>query len=295
MPLSINTNHASLSAQRAVSTSQNDAATSMQRLATGLRINSAKDDASGIAVASRLTSQIEGLRQASRNANDAVSMLQTAEGGLQSMTENLQRMRELAVQSANGSISDVERSYLDLEYRQLVQEIDRLAESTKFGNVTLLNGGADPGDPKFFRFQIGHGTDATDSLNFFVGDYNVGELGQGKNPDGTDIPGENPISGTVISFQGGAQFAIDSVDRALTTVLSGRASLGSYQVRFEHVISNNQIAAENAQTSRGRIQDTDFAMESAQLAKTQVLQQSGIAMLSQANAMPQQVLTLIQS
>lgn len=295
MPLSINTNHASLSAQRAVSTSQNDAATSMQRLATGLRINSAKDDASGIAVASRLTSQIEGLRQASRNANDAVSMLQTAEGGLQSMTENLQRMRELAVQSANGSISDVERSYLDLEYRQLVQEIDRLAESTKFGNVTLLNGGTDPGDPKFFRFQIGHGTDATDSLNFFVGDYNVGELGQGKNPDGTDIPGENPISGTVISFQGGAQLAIDSVDRALTAVLSGRASLGSYQVRFEHVISNNQIAAENAQTSRGRIQDTDFAMESAQLAKTQVLQQSGIAMLSQANAMPQQVLTLIQS
>jgi flagellin len=295
MPLSINTNHASLSAQRAVSTSQNDAATSMQRLATGLRINSAKDDASGIAVASRLTSQIEGLRQASRNANDAVSMLQTAEGGLQSMTENLQRMRELAVQSANGSISDVERSYLDLEYRQLVQEIDRLAESTKFGNVTLLNGGVDPGDPKFFRFQIGHGTDATDSLNFFVGDYNVGELGQGKNPDGTDIPGENPISGTFISFQGGAQLAIDSVDRALTTVLSGRASLGSYQVRFEHVISNNQIAAENAQTSRGRIQDTDFAMESAQLAKTQVLQQTGIAMLSQANAMPQQVLTLIQS
>lgn len=295
MPLSINTNHASLSAQRAVSTSQNDAATSMQRLATGLRINSAKDDASGIAVASRLTSQIEGLRQASRNANDAVSMLQTAEGGLQSMTENLQRMRELAVQSANGSISDVERSYLDLEYRQLVQEIDRLAESTKFGNVTLLNGGTDPGDPKFFRFQIGHGTDATDSLNFFVSDYNVGELGQGKNPDGTDIPGENPISGTVISFQGGAQLAIDSVDRALTAVLSGRASLGSYQVRFEHVISNNQIAAENAQTSRGRIQDTDFAMESAQLAKTQVLQQSGIAMLSQANAMPQQVLTLIQS
>lgn len=295
MPLSINTNHASLSAQRAVSTSQNDAATSMQRLATGLRINSAKDDASGIAVASRLTSQIEGLRQASRNANDAVSMLQTAEGGLQSMTENLQRMRELAVQSANGSISDVERGYLDLEYRQLVQEIDRLAESTKFGNVTLLNGGADPGDSKFFRFQIGHGTDATDSLSFFVGDYNVGELGQGKNPDGTDIPGENPISGTVISFQGGAQLAIDSVDRALTAVLSGRASLGSYQVRFEHVISNNQIAVENAQTSRGRIQDTDFAMESAQLAKTQVLQQSGIAMLSQANAMPQQVLTLIQS
>lgn len=295
MPLSINTNHASLSAQRAVSNSQLDAATSMERLATGLRINSAKDDASGIAVVSRLNSQIEGLNQATRNANDAVSMLQTAEAGLQSITESLQRMRELAVQAANGSLSNTERGYLNLEYTQLKAEIDRVADSTAFGGVKLLNGGTDPGDQKVFTFQVGQGTEAEDTLTFLVADYNVTELGQGKNADGTDDNTQPSVSGTFISTQGLTERAIDSIDRALDTVLGGRAALGSYQVRFEHVIDNNMIASENAQTSRGRIQDTDFAAESAELAKNQVLQQAGIAMLSQANAMPQQVLALIQS
>ena len=295
MPLSINTNHASLSAQRAVANSQSDAARSMERLATGLRINSAKDDASGIAVVSRLNSQIDGLNQATRNANDAVSMLQTAEAGLQSITETLQRMRELAVQAANGSISDTERGYLNLEYSQLKAEIDRVADSTAFGEVKLLNGGADPGDQKFFTFQIGQGTEAEDTLSFFVADYNVTELGQGKNADGTDDNTKPSVNGTFISTRGLTELAIDSIDRALDTVVSGRASLGSYQVRFEHVIDNNMIASENAQTSRGRIEDTDFAAESAELAKNQVLQQAGIAMLGQANAMPQQVLSLIQN
>ena len=295
MPLSINTNHASLSAQRAVANSQSDAARSMERLATGLRINSAKDDASGIAVVSRLNSQIDGLNQASRNANDAVSMLQTAEAGLQSITETLQRMRELAVQAANGSISNTERGYLNLEYTQLKAEIDRVADSTAFGEVKLLNGGGNPGDPKFFTFQIGQGTQAEDTLFFSVADYNVTELGQGKNADGTDDITKPSVNNTVISTQGSTGLAIDSIDRALDTVLSGRASLGSYQVRFEHVIDSNMIASENAQTSRGRIEDTDFAAESAELAKNQVLQQAGIAMLGQANAMPQQVLSLIQN
>ena len=295
MPLSVNTNHASLSAQRAVANSQSDAARSMERLATGLRINSAKDDASGIAVVSRLNSQIDGLSQATRNANDAVSMLQTAEAGLQSITETLQRMRELAVQAANGSISDTERGYLNLEYTQLKAEIDRVAESTAFGEVKLLNGGANPGDQKVYTFQIGQGTENEDALTFLVADYNVTELGQGKNADGTDDATKPSVNGTFISVQGLTDNAIDSIDRALDTVLSGRASLGSYQVRFEHVIDNNMIASENAQASRGRIEDTDFAAESAELAKNQVLQQAGIAMLGQANAMPQQVLSLIQN
>lgn len=295
MPLSVNTNHASLSAQRAVANSQSDAARSMERLATGLRINSAKDDASGIAVVSRLNSQIDGLNQATRNANDAVSMLQTAEAGLQSITETLQRMRELAVQAANGSISDTERGYLNLEYTQLKAEIDRVAESTAFGEVKLLNGGANPGDQKVYTFQIGQGTENEDALTFLVADYNVTELGQGKNADGTDDATKPSVNGTFISVQGLTDNAIDSIDRALDTVLSGRASLGSYQVRFEHVIDNNMIASENAQASRGRIEDTDFAAESAELAKNQVLQQAGIAMLGQANAMPQQVLSLIQN
>lgn len=294
MPLSINTNHPSLMAQRAVSEAQDEGATAMQRLATGLRINSAKDDASGLALVSRLNSQVDGLRQAARNASDAISMLQTAEGGLQSITENLQRMRELAIQSANGAISDTERGYLNQEYLQLVQEINRVAESTQFGDVQLLNGGADAGDRKFFNFQIGQGTTNNDSLFFFVDDFNTGELGQGKNADGSDNPAQPPVGSTSISVQGLAQFAIDSVDRALEQVLAGRASLGSYQVRFQHVVDNALISTENAEIARGRIEDTDFAAESAKLAKSQVLQQSSIAMLGQANAMPQQVLTLIQ-
>jgi flagellin len=295
MPLSINTNHAALAAQRAVANSQTDAATTMERLATGLRINSAKDDASGLAVVSRLTSQIDGLSQASRNASDAVSMLQTAEGGLQSMTENLQRMRELAIQAATDSISDTERSYLNLEYRQLIDEIDRLAEATKFGDVQILNGGGQPGAAKSFEFQIGQGTTDLDSLRFFVSDMNKDELGQGTLADGTDDPARPAISGTFISSRFLTDLAIDSIDRALETVLSERAAMGSYQVRFQQVIDNNLVATEHAQAARGRIEDADFAAESTKLAKSQVLQQSGIAMLGQANAMPQQVLALINN
>lgn len=295
MPLSINTNHAALAAQRAVANSQTDAATTMERLATGLRINSAKDDASGLAVVSRLTSQIDGLSQASRNASDAVSMLQTAEGGLQSMTENLQRMRELAIQAATDSISDTERGYLNLEYRQLIDEIDRLAEATKFGDVQILNGGGQPGVGKFFEFQIGQGTTDLDSLRFFVSDMNKDELGQAKLADGTDDPAKPAISGTFISSRFLTDTAIESVDRALETVLSERAAMGSYQVRFQQVIDNNLVATEHAQAARGRIEDADFAAESTKLAKSQVLQQSGIAMLGQANAMPQQVLALINN
>lgn len=295
MPLSINTNHAALAAQRAVANSQTEAATTMERLATGLRINSAKDDASGLAVVSRLTSQIDGLSQASRNASDAVSMLQTAEGGLQSMTENLQRMRELAIQAATDSISDTERGYLNLEYRQLIDEIDRLAEATKFGDVQILNGGGQPGAAKSFEFQIGQGTTDLDSLRFFVSDMNKDELGQGTLADGTDDPARPAISGTFISSRFLTDRAIDSIDRALETVLSERAAMGSYQVRFQQVIDNNLVATEHAQAARGRIEDADFAAESTKLAKSQVLQQSGIAMLGQANAMPQQVLALINN
>ena len=295
MPLSINTNHAALAAQRAVANSQTEAATTMERLATGLRINSAKDDASGLAVVSRLTSQIDGLSQASRNASDAVSMLQTAEGGLQSMTENLQRMRELAIQAATDSISDTERGYLNLEYRQLIDEIDRLAEATKFGDVQILNGGGQPGAAKSFEFQIGQGTTDLDSLRFFVSDMNKDELGQGTLADGTDDPARPAISGTFISSRFLTDRAIDSIDRALETVLSERAAMGSYQVRFQQVIDNNLVATEHAQAARGRIEDADFAAESTKLAKAQVLQQSGIAMLGQANAMPQQVLALINN
>ena len=528
MALSINTNIASLSAQRALSTTQSDATTAMQRLATGLRINSAKDDAAGLAVVNKFTSQITGMQQASRNASDAVALLQTAESGLNSITENLQRIRELAVQAASDTLSDTERGYLNNEVTQLRSEIDRVATVTKYGDIALLAGGSAAGTTKDLTFQVGaNNVGANDRLDVSISDFNAAQLGNstastenndfvatvsgtavtgvaaattgitltyggnaaanigvtaasldsGENlagdyaaaisavtgvtatasntsiaftggtytqnsrtdaaltirithggtnndvliaaagdgdhnqtavendiitavsgisglsttgtagsgitivaADGKDLKiaqlfnqgttgGSNAtytgatvdtvsltqnqtdgtastfsasnhgsltitgasgtstgaqvviagaevadaglsaattaatggstvtammISGADVSTQANAQNAIYAVDQALSTVNSGRASLGGYQARFESVVSTLDVAAENALSSRARILDADFAQESAQLAKTQVLQQAGISVLAQANAMPQQVLALLQ-
>lgn len=527
MSLGINTNIASLSAQRALSTSQSDAATAMQRLSTGLRINSAKDDAAGLAISNRLTTQISGMTVATRNANDAISLLQTAEGGLQSITDNLLRIRELAVQANSDQIGATERGYLNKEVEQLRAEIDRVAEGTKFGDTQILKGGANAGDSKTFQFHIGHGADVStstgvDRLDISIKDFNSASLGAtqaGTNDwqasvTGTSISGVvsaatdakiqvgtdaavnigqtainadknlaaqyvtaiNAVSGvsatvgqskldvtvgaytesgntdstfnveikhggntstyeisaaaggnktaaniraalttfvgssettglggiawdgtsvltasdgrdlsikfytatagtgtaaayaggqtnanngngalaavlgthsetghgTVnvttdadykaeakVTFTGGeiaktglvttdasggttaptsgtqinaisvtnitnATAAIQAVDEALNTVNLGRAELGSYQARFESVVDNLAVASENTLAARSRVLDADFAVESASLAKTQVLQQAGISVLAQANAMPQQVLALLQ-
>lgn len=501
MSLGINTNIASLSAQRALSNTQSDAATSMQRLATGLRINSAKDDAAGLAVANALTSRVNGLEQASRNASDAVSMLQTAEGGLQNITDNLQRIRELAVQASNDSISSTERGYLDTEVQQLIAEIDRVANTTQFNGVDLLDGDY---ASTALQFQVGHRNNANDRFSINIADVNTAALGQSggtQSLTGTRITGDlnagdltiggvdvgavtaagtgsslahgvaaaieaaaptvtatvgastfsmgtftditfgsaadadsyqfTIVSGTStvnlfdtdpvatggltvtdaefdaaltsksaalatagITFTGsaatddlvftkadGTDFSIDStvtdaaggdltytsggftnltetqsgsspqnvhgsvtltsssgitlagnattkagfainnlgsastgtlisnidvtdranaltaltsVDAALATVNDTRADIGAYQARFESVVESAKVASENAQASRSRVLDADFAVESASLAKTQVLQQAGISVLAQANAMPQQVLALLQ-
>ena len=527
MSLGINTNIASLSAQRALSTTQSDATTAMQRLSTGLRINSAKDDAAGLAVVNKFTSQIMGMQQASRNASDAVALLQTAEAGLSSITENLQRIRELAVQAASDTLSDTERGYLNNEVIQLRSEIDRVATVTKYGDIGLLAGGTTAGNTKDLTFQVGaNNVGANDRLDVSISDFNAAQLGNAtastenndfvatvtgtavvgtaaaatgitlaygtnaavnigvtsasldsgenlagdykaaidaitgvsatatdteiaftggtftqnsatdasltirithggtnndiqiaangegdhaqaaveadiiagiasisdltvsgsagsgltiKAADGKDLKiaqlfnsggtggtatytgatvdtvalnqantngtvsnfsdsnhgkltitgvsgtstsgkiviagGEVAdaglsaattnasggstitsmmISGADVSTQANAQNAIYAVDQALSTVNSGRASLGGYQARFDSVVSTLDVAAENAMSSRARILDADFAQESAQLAKTQVLQQAGISVLAQANAMPQQVLALLQ-
>jgi flagellin len=501
MSLGINTNIASLSAQRALSNTQSDAATSMQRLATGLRINSAKDDAAGLAVSNALTSRVNGLEQASRNASDAVSMLQTAEGGLQNITDNLQRIRELAVQASNDSISSTERGYLDTEVQQLIAEIDRVANTTQFNGVDLLDGDY---ASTALQFQVGHRNNANDRFSINIADVNTAALGQsggtqsltgtritgdltagdltiggvdvgavtaagtgnslahgvaaaieaaaptvtatvgastfsmgtwadlvltnaadadsyqftitsngtavnlfdtdpiatgdlnvtaaefdaaltGKTAnlaavgitftgsaatdnlvftkaDGTDftvdsattdaaagdiaygsggftnlqeaaagataqsvhgsitLTGSSGIilagnattkagfaannlgsasTGTLISSinvtdRANALTALTSVDSALATVNDTRADIGAYQARFESVVESAKVASENAQASRSRVLDADFAVESASLAKTQVLQQAGISVLAQANAMPQQVLALLQ-
>ena len=200
MSLSINTNIASLSAQRALSNSQSDAATAMQRLSTGLRINSAKDDAAGLAIANSFTSQVKGLQQASRNASDAVSLLQTAEGGLQSITDNLQRIRELAVQASNGTLGAADRSALNEEVLQLRNEIDRVATSTTFSSVAILSGSGTSGAAQTFNFQVGDGNDtAVDRMSVEIADFNTAHLGGG-------ITGTSTIAGTEIT---GALTALD--------------------------------------------------------------------------------------
>lgn len=508
MALGINTNLASMAAQRALTNSQSDAATAMQRLSTGLRINSAKDDAAGLAVANSLTTQVRGLEQAGRNANDAVSMVQTAEGGLAAITDNLQRMRELAVQAASDSLGSTERTYLNTEFAQLITEIDRVANSTTYNSLNLLDGSYKSGTADL-TFQVGaNNVAANDRMTINIADSNTAALGatattatlvgtelggaiadgdllikvgtagtaldigavsatgttnfaanvkaaiEAANSDvtatvgGTSIamgaytnitgagdaddlvsfsitngadtvaimtnvdastatnvnaaavdaaintaassltsagitvsgsaangdltfsnttganlvvsmtiidgatdddtvvggfsvlgtPGENAaaqthtgygsitltasdsitvsgsdtvnagfiasnltastagtaVSALSVTSQANAQTAITSIDSALDTVNSTRSSLGAYQVAFETMISNISIAAENSASARSRIMDTDFAVESANLAKTQVLQQAGISVLAQANAMPQQVLALLQ-
>ena len=517
MSLGINTNIASLSAQRALSGSQADAATAMQRLSTGLRINSAKDDAAGMAVSNAMTAKISGLQVASRNASDAVAMLQTAEGGLSAITDNLLRIRELAVQSASDTLDDTQRGYLNQEVEQLRSEIDRVAQSTKFGSNVLLNGGTAAGSDSTFTFQVGAGNNVSiDRMSVSIGDYNSAQLGTaadvenadsttsttstagvalasaasgitlavgsgsavnigvtsdngndlagayatlinniagvsatsanaatgaislsenaaaGATSDSTDliaVVGGNEVviatltgattynaaavdaamdlsadsdlsktgdlangnlvitnasgedvafkwkstsgnaftagtitvgstvvdtanddtantadvatgkvtitsTGTVanatltfaggerddlgiagvgavaatggtttaatkidavsVSTQANARNAIAAIDEALDTVNNGRAGLGASQSRLEAVIENADVSAENAMSARSRVLDADFAQESAMLAKTQVLQQAGISVLAQANAMPQQVLALLQ-
>ena len=508
MSLGINTNIASLSAQRALSSSQADAATAMQRLSTGLRINSAKDDAAGLAISNSMTSRVNGLSVAGRNANDAVSMLQTAEGGLQSITDNLQRIRELAVQASSDNLGSTERGYLNTEVSQLISEINRVADSTTFNGQALLNGTGGVATNGVFTFQIGEGTTSNDNFSVTLSDHNTTQMGattgtatltgtalqdgdlsagdvkialgsgsavdvgavtragsggsyaagvasaiqtaqsgvtatvgassyamgafttisggadatdlysltvEGEaifsskalydgaatdtitaaemdaavlakasdlatagvsytgsarsgdlvfsKADGSDLVIVSTIAdgGTASTLTGGfaniraqgtetavtktgygsltltaaetitlsgnagldeakigfadgasaavsgttvanisvttralAQDAITSVDDALATVNSSRATIGANQSRLESVIDAVAIAVENSQSARSRILDADFAEESAALAKTQVLQQAGISVLAQANAMPQQVLALLQ-
>ena len=385
MALTVNTNIASLSAQRNLSGSQNMLSTSLERLSTGLRINSAKDDAAGLAISERFTAQVRGLNQGVRNANDGISLAQTAEGALKEVTNNLQRIRELAVQASNATNSQNDRNALQTEVSQLLAEIDRVADKTDFNGTTLLDGtfsGA--------VFQVG--ANATDTITVAsISDTNTSELGEvNKNASftsaaglaatlagqfssfatavtagtidvaGTDIgalaattsatlragdfvAAVNAVSSTTgvtasiesgsvrlssetsfsiggatlgtvgytaalfssFSSQSGidtltvagyssAQTAITLVDSALQTVNTSRANLGSIQSRFESVVANQATTSENLSASRSRIVDADFASETANLAKAQILQQSGIAMLAQANSVPQNVLALLQ-
>ena len=266
----INTNVMSLNAQRNLNTSAASLAQSVQRLSSGLRVNSAKDDAAGLAISERMNAQIRGMNVAQRNAADGISLAQTAEGSLGTIGDNLQRMRELAVQASNATSSN-DLTALNSEYSQLVSENTRLIASTKFNGTALLSGSIS------LTFQIGANNTSNDQISITT----------------SAAPSLSSAS-AALSSTSGAQSAIDSLDADLNTVNSLRATFGAQQSRFESVINGLQIASENAAASRSRIIDADYAAETANLTRAQILQQAGMAMLTQANSQPQNVLTLLR-
>jgi flagellin len=274
MPQTINTNVMSLNAQRNLNTSQSSLATSMERLSSGLRVNSARDDAAGLAVAERMNTAVRGAGVAIRNANDAVSMLQTVEGALGRIGENLQRIRELAVQSANGVIGDDDRAYLQAEATQLQEEVKRIVDNTRFNGMEVLDGSyTSP-----VSFQVG--PESTDTVNVETTSF--------------VMTGLNVYGDADISTEAGARALIDQIDTDLEGVNTARAASGAVQSRMESIVMQLQIFSENTASARSRIMDTDYAQETANLARVQILQQAGSAMLTQANNQPQMVMQLLQ-
>lgn len=274
MALYVNTNVASLNSQRNLTKSTNALQTSFERLSSGKRINSAADDAAGLQIGSRLESQVNGLNQAARNANDGISLAQTAEGALEETTNMLQRMRVLSIQSANGSNSAADRIALDTEFKELQVEINRVSDDTTFGGMNLL-------DASFNQdFQIG--ADANQIINVQISlDMDATGLGVGS------------ATNNILTMPD-AQKAIANLDSAIAAVSDVRANLGAKQNRFSSTIRNLTNISENVSSSKSRIMDADFAAESAKLAQNQVAQQAASTMLSQANQQSQVAMSLLQ-
>jgi len=262
----INTNVNSLISQQALTTNNRSLSNAMQQLSTGKRINSAGDDAAGLAIADKMTAQIRGLNQAVRNANDAVSMIQTAEGATQTITDMLQRMRELAVQASNGTYSSADKTSLNDEYKDLKTEIGRITSNTKWNNIAVLGTSAD------VKFQIGASSGQTIDVKFKLSSLALG-------------------SGTLSSA---ASSIIGKVDTAIATVDSFRSGLGAKINRLNYAADNLTNIATNTAASRSRILDTDYAKATTELARTQIIQQAATAMLAQANQQPQTVLSLLK-
>ena len=311
MGMSVTTNIQSMNAQRNLGGSQSALATSMQRLSSGLRVNSAKDDAAGLAIAERMNAQVKGMNVAVRNANDGISLSQTAEGALGKVGDMLQRMRELAVQSRNATNSDGDRANLNKEFAELQKEIDRTVKNTSFnGKKLFATGGTD------LEFQVGDKTTANDRITVSSTVLEGTAISAGSAIDtastaitdadviGTVVggwDGTNGVSiggtasgGTAVASTSQIDDAIKVIDRALDVVNDKRATFGAVQNRFENVIANLQVNVENTAASRGRIMDADFAAETANLSRAQIRQQAGTAMVSQANQLPQQVLSLLR-
>ena len=287
MPQTINTNINSLNAQRNLSTSQSSLATSMQRLSSGMRVNSAKDDAAGLAIAERMNTQVRGMNAAIRNANDGISMAQTSEGSLGKVADALQRMRELAVQSSNATNSASDKDSLDKEFGELAKEIQRVLGATSFNGKHVL--GSEAGT---MQFQVGANTTANDTIDITTKDLTT-------DASITVVAGTDNTGASRGLIDSSADVTaihtvIDNIDTALNTVNAERATLGASQSRFESVISNLQVSVENQTAAKSRIMDADFASETANLSRANILQQAGNAMVAQANQLPQQVLKLLQ-
>jgi flagellin len=277
MALSIATNTGALMAAASASSVNKDMETSMERLSTGKRINSAADDAAGVAIASRLTSEIKGTNQAIRNAQDGQALIDTAEGSHKEVENLLQRMREVAVQAASDTNDTDDRTNLQTEFDQLVEEIDRIAASTTWAGQDLLNGSG--GSSGAFVFQIGANTGSADSITVTIAAIDATTLSVG-----SLTMTDNSSAGTTI----------DAIDAAILTLNTQRAELGAVSNRLDNTVSNLTNIAINLEGGKGRIEDADFAAESTSLAKSQILQQASTAMLAQANASKQNVLSLLQ-
>lgn len=282
MALTVNTNIASLNAQRNLNNSSNALQVSLQRLSSGLRVNSAKDDAAGLAISQTLTAAIRGNNQAIKNANDGTSVGQTAEGALGQIANNLQRIREIAVQAANGSVSNTNRSQLQSEVDQLTQEISRIVQTTQFNGTSLLSGGA------VLTFQVGSSGATNNQVSISSTDLTSGGVLNSYNSSLTN-------TGTVsVTTQGAASGALSSLDADIAQISNIRSTFGAVQNRFDAVVANLQNYVENLTAANSRIVDVDFAAETATLTKNQILQQAGTSILKTANSLPQSALTLLQ-
>ena len=276
----INTNYLALVSQNNLNKSQQALGSAIERLSSGLRINSAKDDAAGQAIANRMTSQVKGLTQAARNANDGISLTQTAEGNLNEINTNLQRIRELAVQAANDTNSDDDRGSIQAEIDQRLTEITRIAESAQFNGVDLLNANA---LTSTLTFQVGANNTANDQIVFVAGQELIDATASGLSIDAIDV-----------SDLAGAQGAIDTIDTALGLVDTARSNLGAIQNRFQSTIANLNNTVTNLSAARSRIEDADYAVEVSNMTRAQILQQAGTSVLAQANQVPQGVLSLLR-
>ena len=269
----------------------------MERLSTGQRINSASDDAAGLAIGSRMTSQIRGLETGIRNAADAISMISTADGALIEVTNMLQRMRELALQASNGTTTEADRNYLNAEYQNLVSEIERIAVNTQWNGRAILDGSANATGDSTVAFQVGANGGQTIAVNFGNISQDSGSgatVFETFETSGTMTAGAFISAQTTASAITTATSAVTAIDSAITAVNSQRATFGAAMNQLTYAVDNLSIVRVNAEASRSRIMDADYAVETSELARTQIIAQAGTAMLAQANQLPQTVLSLLQ-